>query len=129
MDNKNLLSRVLAAGLPLLVIALIAGAAGYVTKKTETAPIPPLAATDVGPSGVRGPIQRVSGDQVSILTAAGESVTLRLKPDLTVEVLQPISVAQLIKGDWINGGAIPHADSVLALVGLVVIADPVLQTP
>ena len=129
MDNSNLLTRVLAAGLPLLVIALIAGAAGYVNKKADHAPVPALAAQDSGPGGVRGSLQSVSGDDMTVITAEGENVKLRLLPDAQIEVLTPIAAAELKPGDWVNGGAIPHADTVLALVGLVLIPDPVLQTP
>ncbi len=129
MDNTNLLARVLAAGVPLLVIALIAGASGYVSKQADRAPVPALAAQEAGPGGVRGSIQSVSGDEMTVLTAAGESVKLRLLPGAQIEVLTPITAAQLKPGDWVNGGAIPHADTVLALVGLVMLPDPVLQTP
>jgi hypothetical protein len=126
LDNSNLLTRVLIAGLPLLVIALIAGAAGYVSKKAERAPVPPLAVEEREPGGVRGSLQSVNGDEITVITAEGESVKLRLQPDAKVEVLAPITVAELQTGDWVNGGAIPHPDTVLALVGLVVIPDPVL---
>ena len=128
MDN-NLLTRVLAAGLPLLVIALIAGAAGYVSKTADRAPVPPLAAADPDPGGVRGSIQSISVDQLTLVTNGGETVTLRLQPDTQIEVMTPIGASELKPGDWVNGGAIPPADTVLALVGLVFIPDPVLQTP
>jgi hypothetical protein len=129
VDNSKLLTRVLAAGLPLVVIALIAGAAGFVSKKADRAPVPALAADDSGPGGVRGAVQAVSGDEVTLVTAAGETVKLRLAPNAAVELLTPIGVSELKAGDWVNGGAIPHADTVLALLGLVIIPDPVLQTP
>jgi hypothetical protein len=129
LDNTNLLVRVLAAGVPLLIIALIAGTAGYVNKKAEHAPVPPLAAQETGPGGVRGSIQAVTGDEITIVAADGDTSKLRLLPDAQIEVLTPITAEQLEPGDWVNGGAIPHAASVLALTGLVLIPDPVLQTP
>jgi hypothetical protein len=129
LDNTNLLTRVLAAGVPLLIIALISGTAGYVNKEADHAPVPPLAAQDTGPGGVRGSIQNVSGDELTVVTPDGDSSKLRLLPDAQIEVLTPITAAQLKPGDWVNGGAIPHADSVLALTGLVLIPDPVLKTP
>jgi len=129
VDNSNLLTRVLAAGLPLLVIALIAGTAGFVSKKADRAPVPALAADDTGAGGVRGAVQGVSGDEVTLITPAGETIKLRLAPNAPVELLTPIGVSDLRAGDWVNGGAIPHADTVLALLGLVMIPDPVLQTP
>jgi len=129
LDNSNLLTRVLIAGLPLLVIALIAGAAGYVSKQPERTPVPPLAAAETGPTGVRGSLQNVNGDDLTLANGDNQSVKLHLLPDAKIEVLTPITPAQLQPGDWVNGGAIPHADTVLALVGLVVIPNPVLQTP
>jgi hypothetical protein len=128
VDN-SLLTRVFAAAAPLLVIALIAGAAGYVAKKPDRAPVPALAASDSGPGGVRGSVQTFSGNDLTVITSAGESVKLRLSPDARVEVLAPITAADIKPGDWVNGGAIPHADTVLALVGLVLIPDPVVRTP
>jgi hypothetical protein len=129
VNNTNLLTRVLIAGVPLLVIALIAGAAGYVSKKADRAPVPALAAGVAGPEGVRGSVQGFTDDELTLITAEGRSIKLRLTADARVEVLTPISASDLRPGDWINGGAIPHADTVLALLGLVVISDPVLQTP
>jgi hypothetical protein len=129
VNNTNLPTRVLIAGVPLLVIALIAGAAGYVSKKADRAPVPALTAADAGPEGVRGSVQAFTGDELTVITVDGESIKLRLAADARVEVLTPIAAADLSPGDWINGGAIPHADTVLALLGLVVISDPVLQTP
>jgi hypothetical protein len=128
VDN-SLLTRVFAAAAPLLVIALIAGAAGYVAEKPGRAPVPALAAEDSGPGGVRGSVQSFSGNDLTVITSAGESVQLRLAPDARVEVLVPITAADLKPGDWVNGGAIPHADTVLALVGLVLISDPVVRAP
>jgi hypothetical protein len=129
VDNQNLLTRVLLAGIPLLVIALIAGAAGYVTKQADPAPVPELVAEDAGPGGVRGSVQSFSGDDLTIITAGGQSVKLRLSAGTTIETLTPIAAADLKAGDWVNGGAIQHATSVLALVGLVLIANPVVDTP
>jgi hypothetical protein len=127
--NNSLLTRIAAAVAPLLVIALIAGAAGYVSKQADRAPVPPLAADDAGPGGVHGSVQSFAGNDLTLITSAGETVKLRLAPDARVEVLAPISAADLKPGDWVNGGAIPHADTVLALVGLVLISDPVVRTP
>ena len=127
--NDGLLTRIAAAAVPLLVIALIAGAAGYVAKKADRAPVPALAADDAGPGGVRGSVRSFTGNDLTVISSAGETVTLRLAPDAGVEVLTPITAADLKLGDWVNGGAIPHADTVLALVGLVLIPEPVLRTP
>jgi hypothetical protein len=128
VDNSSLLLRVLAAGVPLLLIALIAGAAGYVSKRADQEPVPPLS-SEAAVEGVRGSVQSASGDELTIVTASGEQLKLRLLPDARIEVLTPMPVSALRPGDWVNGGAIPHANTVLALTGLVMIPDPVVQSP
>jgi hypothetical protein len=125
---SSLPTRVIAAVLPLLVIALIAGAAGYFTKQTQIEPVPPLPEAEAGAEGLRGVVQGLSGDELVITTDAGRRLTLRLTSGANIEVLRAISAGELREGDWVNGGAIPHAQTVLALVGLVVIPDPVLET-
>jgi hypothetical protein len=61
-----------------------------------------------------------------LTTQDGAALTLRLAADAPIELLKPITASQLKPGDWVNGGAIPHRQSVLALTGLVVISEPVL---
>jgi hypothetical protein len=129
VSTNNLPIRILAAGLPILVIALIAGVAGYVTKGTPTTPVPPLPAEEERPIGIQGAVQSFSNDQLTIVTADGTPMTFNLPGESTIEHLMTITRDDLNIGDWINGGAIPHADTVLALVGLVLISDPVLHTP
>jgi hypothetical protein len=127
--TKNLALRILAAGLPLVVIALVAGAAGYFTKSAESTPIPPLLSGDERPVGVQGAIQSFTDGQLTIATNDGTQLTFELPEESAVEQLTPLSRGDLSVGDWINGGAIPHRQTVLALVGLVLITDPVIQTP
>jgi hypothetical protein len=128
VDNSSLLLRVLAAGVPLLIIALIAGTAGYVSKRAGQEAVPPLA-SQAAADGIRGAVQSASGDELTIVTASGEQLKLRLLPDARIEVLTPMPASALSPGDWVNGGAIPHAQTVLALTGLVMIPDPVVQSP
>lgn len=129
MPINNLLIRIVAAGLPLVVIALIAGASGYVSKTAETTPITPLPPQAERTVGVQGAVQSFSNDQLTIVATDGTPMTFNLPGESTVERLMTISRAELAVGDWINGGAISHAQSVLALEGLVLISDPVLNTP
>lgn len=129
MNISNLLVRIFAAGLPLAVVALIAGAAGYVSEQTETKPIPPLQVEADAPEGVVGSATSFSGDELTIVTEDGREITFRLGADAPVEMLRPIELSELSLGDWINGGAIPHAQTTLALVGLVLIEEPVVETP
>ena len=125
MDSPRLPTRIIAAGLPLLVIALVFGGAGYALKQAPQQPIPELPAANVQTDGARGVIQSVGNGQIAINTEDGASLSYLLSPNTTVEVLRPISAANVNAGDWLNGGAIPHAQSLFALVGIVLIPDPV----
>jgi hypothetical protein len=129
VPGNNLLIRIAAAGLPILVIALIAGAAGYVTKGTQTTPIPPLPTEEERAMGIEGSVQSFSNEQLTIVSPDGMQMSFGVPGESTIEHLMTITREDLSIGDWINGGAIPHAQSVLALVGLVLISDPVLHTP
>ncbi len=117
------------AGLSLVVIALIAGGVGYLTAGVEpkqTAPLPPEAARE---TGIIGAVQSFSDDRLTIALADGTSATYEVPGESTIERLMTISRDDLMIGDWINGGAISHPDTILALVGLVLISDPVIQAP
>jgi hypothetical protein len=127
--NTPLLTRIALAGIPILVIALIAGAAGYFSKDPGTKPIPVLQPAPDREQAVRGVIRNVSGDQITVGTESGQTFTFRLQANAPIEQLAPASVAELRPGDWLNGGAIPHAQTVLALLGLVVLPDPVVPPP
>ncbi len=125
MDNQRLPVRVFAAGLPLILIALVFGAIGYATTTPSSSPIPPLAAATPASSGVQGEVASVTGNQLTITTESGETLTYTLSPNLTIEVLQPINLATVQLGDWLNGGAIPHPDTILALQRLILLPQPV----
>jgi hypothetical protein len=127
--DSNLLTRLVAPILPLVVIAIIAGAAGYALTSTAARPVPPLEARDTAPQGVRGVVQTVNADQLSLTLEDGSTRTVRIQSGAPIEVLRAISRAEVQTGDWLNAGAIPHAQTVLALVGIVVIDDPVVNTP
>ncbi len=129
MARTNLLPRIIAAGLPLVVIALLAGLAGYLTRGEASTAIPPLPPAEERATGIQGTVQSFSNDRLTIVSSAGETLSFDLPGESTVERLVGIGRDDLTVGDWINGGAIPHPESVLALVGLVLISDPVIQTP
>jgi hypothetical protein len=127
--NTPLLTRIALAGIPILIVALIAGAAGYFSKDPGTKPIPALQPLPDREQAVRGVIRSVSGDQITVGTESGQAFTFRFPSDAPIEQLVPASMAELRPGDWLNGGAIPHAQTVLALLGLVVVPDPVVPPP
>jgi hypothetical protein len=125
LDNQSLLVRVIAAGLPLAVIALVFGAVGFATTERKTTPIPALAAADPGINASQGEIMSISAGRITLVTDAGEALDYALSPDAAVEVLEPIELAAVQIGDWLNGGAIPHPDTLLALVSLILLPEPV----
>jgi hypothetical protein len=63
------------------------------------------------------------------LTAESGTLELRLGPELAVEALRPTSFDRIAAGDWLNGGAIAHAQTLFALVGIVVIPPSQLESP
>ena len=125
MDKQNVPIRVFAAGLPIFVIALVFGAIGYATTDSEPAPIPRLAAANQGIPETQGEITAVDANRVTIVLDSGESRDYALAPDASVEVLESITLAVIELGDWLNGGAIPHPDTLLALVSLILLPEPV----
>jgi hypothetical protein len=126
---NSLLLRIFAAGLPLVVIALIAGAIGWVTTGTQTEAVAPLAPADERPIALQGAVQSFSNDQLTIVMPDGATKSISVPGESAIEHMTAISREELEVGNWINGGAIPHAQTILALVGLVMISDPVILTP
>jgi hypothetical protein len=127
MDAPSPFARIVAAGLPLLVIALVFGAIGYATKTPDPEPIPALAPAEPGNQGARGVIQSVANGQITLTTDSGATLNYQLSPGAPVEVLRPATLDAVNVGDWLNGGAIPHAQSLFALTGLILIPDPVVS--
>jgi len=127
METQSLVTRIAAAGLPLLVIALVFGGVGYATKKADQQPIPALPTVEAQSGGARGVIQSAGNGQIVLTTDDGSTLTYQLPAGVSVEVLRPISTTTVNVGDWLNGGAIPHAQSLFALTGLILIPDPVVS--
>ena len=125
MENQSLPVRILAAWLPLIVIALVFGAIGYATTTPETTAIPPPAAADAVTPAASGEITGVSGGRITLVTEAGEPLDYALSDTASVEVLTPVMLSAVQVGDWLNGGAIPHPDTLLALVSLILLPEPV----
>jgi hypothetical protein len=125
LDNQRLPIRVIAAGLPLLAIALVFGAIGYATTSPEIEPIPPLAAADPATPAAQGEVTGVSNGRLSLVTETGAPLDYALGGDVPVEALTPITLAAIEIGDWLNGGAMPHPDTLLALVSLILLPEPV----
>jgi hypothetical protein len=126
MDSPSLLTRIIAACLPLIVIALVFGGIGYATKQADQKPVPPLPQEEARVEGARGVVQSASGGQLALTMEDGSTRTYQLSPNATIEVLRATNPASVNVGDWLNGGAVLHAQSLFALTGLVLIPDPVV---
>ena len=108
-------------------LALAGLVIGYATGGGEAASsLPPAPA--VSQTYLRGAVQSVSTDQVTLTTDAGTR-TLKLPQSVPVETLKPIDAASIARGDWLNGGAVRNSQTVFALTSLVVIRQTLLGTP
>ena len=110
----------------LAVTAVIAGIAGYAAAgpTDEPAPSSPTAT----PTYVRGVIEQADATSVTIASGA-EKRTLRLTPAVPVEALRPTTLDAVRAGDWLNAGTVPHAQTLFAITGLVVIPQANLEAP
>jgi hypothetical protein len=119
------LRRVVVPALLVAVVALVAGIGGYFS--VGPADKPPAPAQAPQSPFVRGVIQSISADRLTLSTESG-SVELRLAANAPVEALRPITVERVAVGDWLNGGAVGHAQTLFALVGLIVIPPGQLES-
>jgi hypothetical protein len=112
----------------MLALALAAGLAGYLTADRGERRSGFL--VDAPPKYVRGVVQSVDAGGI-VLTTEGGALQMRIAPGAPVEVLGPITpgFAGIAAGEWLNGGAIFHAQTQFALVGVVVIPTSQLESP
>jgi hypothetical protein len=111
----------------LAVTAVLAGIAGYAAaapSDEQPTPSNPTAPANY----VRGVIEQA--DATSLTIAAGaEKRTLRLTQATPIEALRPTTLDAVRAGDWLNAGTAPHAQTVFAITGLVVIPQANLEAP
>ena len=105
-----------------LVLALVAGAIGYATASDGAASSRFEAGEATTPPYLRGVVQALSGDTLTLTADAGP-VSLKLIPSAPVEALRPVAPSTLTAGDWLNGGATRHQQTILALTAMVAIAQ------
>ena len=105
-----------------IALALAAGAIGYATADDGTASSRFDAGAPLTLPYLRGVVQSLSGDTLTLTTDAGP-VTLKLAPSAPIEALRSVAPSTLTAGDWLNGGAMRHTQTVLALTALVAIAQ------
>jgi hypothetical protein len=114
--------------LPALVfigLFVLAAAVGYLTAPEERRPQSSVEAA-VSP-GVRGSIQSLSGNNLTLLTDAGPR-QFNLAPDATVEVSWPTTASTITAGEWLNVGAIPNGQTLFAIIGLTLIPQALQQS-
>jgi len=62
----------------------------------------PAGAEEQKPYRVRGTLEAVQGDQLTVKTREGETVDVTLKPDSRVLVVRPAGLDQIKKGDYVG---------------------------
>ncbi len=108
-----------------IVLFAIALVVGYVTESEGENRDTALEASQ--PPGIRGSVQSVSGNSVTLITESGPQ-QFTLKGDAPVEILRPTTASTIAIGEWLNAGTIPNAQTMFAIVGLTLIPQPLLQT-
>ncbi|MGE0057162.1 MAG: hypothetical protein AB7P33_05935 [Dehalococcoidia bacterium] len=107
-----------------IVLFAVALAAGFVTE--GEGPNRDTALEDSQIAGVRGSVQSVSGNTITLVTESGPR-QFTLKNDAAVEVLRPTTASTIAVGEWLNAGTIPNTQSMFTIVGLTLIPQPLLQ--
>jgi hypothetical protein len=110
----------------LLASGLLAGAAGYFLDKDGAAT--PSAPSPVASTFVTGVVQEVTPANLT-LSVDGTTRTFSLSERSTAEMLQATTLIAIRAGDWLNAGAIQHAQTLFALTGIVVIPQSNLESP
>jgi len=107
---------------------VISAAAGYLTGEQDSVLLPPAATPAAQTDIVRGTVQSLEGATLTLSTEAGPTSVI-LAPDAVLEALRPTTLSAVRAGDWLNAGAVPHQQTLLALTGIVIIPPSVLRTP
>ena len=105
-----------------LSLALVAGAIGYATAGDGAASSRFDTGEPVTAPYTRGVVQSLSGDTLTLTTSTGP-LTLKLVPSAPVEALRPVAPSTLTASDWLNGGAMRHQQTILALTAMVAVSE------
>ena len=79
------------------VLALVIGGAALALAREL-----PAGAEEQKPYRVRGTLEAVQGDQLTVKSRDGETVDVTLKPDSRVLIVRPASLDQIKKGDYVG---------------------------
>jgi hypothetical protein len=112
--------RLLIAGLGLALVAIAALTAGYLTSNSDPENSLSPRPNQAGPEVVRGIVQSVSSDSITLQTDSGP-ITLKLTPMTRREALQRTSIASVQPGDWVNAGGVRHSRTLFVVNALAVI--------
>ena len=127
---RRLLQHAIAPAVTLLAVGLSAVVAGYATAGGESNASGTLLEPTPAPAGqelTRGLVRQASGDTLTI-SVGGNEKQFRLGPQTLIEALAPTTLAEISAGDWLNGAAISHAQTLFALTRVVVIAESQVES-
>ena len=127
--TRDKLKEAVAPLLGLLAVALVCAVLGYLTANTRGAKAPGAPAPQPEASLVQGTLSAQTSDSITVMSDSGTSRTYKLSSDLKREQLRAATFAEIRIGDWLNGGAISHAQSVYSLTGFVLIPKELLAAP
>ena len=86
---------------PLLALLMVAASTAYAV--AQKAPVP---------SRVRGEIEAVDGDTLTVKSRSGENVKLHMTPDMRIVGITKISLSDIKVGSFIGTTTVPGADGV-----------------
>jgi hypothetical protein len=102
---------------PLIAIAMVAASTLYA-----------IAQQPPSPSRVRGTIESVDGDVLSVKSRSGEDVKLHMTPDMRVVGITKISLSDIKVGSFIGTTTVPGADGVPTAVEVHVFPEDMRGT-
>jgi hypothetical protein len=84
---------------PLIALAVVAATTAYAI--AQKSPVP---------TRVRGAIEAVAGDMLTVKSRAGEDVKLHMTPDIRIVGITKISLADIKVGSFIGATTVPGPD-------------------
>jgi hypothetical protein len=110
-----------------LMVAVVAGAAGYGTAPVSRLQQPPPTIKEESPPHlVHGTVLSRDTSTLRLTTSAGPR-DLRLTGATALERLEPATFDGVRAGDWVNVGALPNKQTLFAITGLVLVPREVLE--
>ena len=77
---------------------------------------------------IRGTVEKLEGAVATVKTAEGQSVTLKLAPNVSISAVVKISAADIKPGSFIGAGARPKADGSLSAIQIYVFPEALRGT-